>query len=92
MNSKQTFKLIEGTYSPSEANHILGALVKSKVKYHNMLLYSHSETNGEGESPSRKRLEDLKDLKKQLDEIYKQAADSNKQLNINGWIEITPVE
>lgn len=92
MNRKQTFQLIDGTFSPADANHLLGDLVTSKVNYHRMQTYSHGETVGEGVSPSEKKLLHLKELRQQLEEIFTTAAESNHNLTIKGWIEITPVE
>lgn len=92
MKNKQTFQLIKGTFTPSEANHVLGALVTSKVKYHNMQKHSHIETTGDGHVPSEERLLALEELRDSLDEIFKQAEESNQKLCVNGWIEITPVK
>lgn len=92
MNNKRTFQLIKGTFTPSEANHVLGALVTSKVNYHNMQKHSHKETTGDGHIPSEERLLALKEMRENLDEIFKQAAESNQNLCVNGWIEVTPME
>ena len=71
MNTEQTFQLIDGTFTSSEANHLLGDLVTSKVNYHRMQKYSHGETGSEGVSLSEKKLQHLKELKEQLDENFR---------------------
>ncbi|MGJ8632615.1 MAG: hypothetical protein ACSHX7_01740 [Luteolibacter sp.] len=90
MNTKQAFQLIDGTFTPAEANHLLGDLVTSKVNYHRMQKYSHGETGSEGVSPSEKKLQHLNELKQQLDEIFTKASTSDQNLCVKGWIEITP--
>ena len=89
---QQTFQLIDGTFTPAEANHLLGDLVTSKVNYHRMQRYSGVETGRGGVTLSEQKLKHLKELKLQLDEIFTMAAESGQNLQVKGYIEVTAVE
>jgi len=88
MNKTRLFQLIEGTFSPEEANRILGAMVKSKIDYHTLERHSHSERSHAGKARSEERLEELPELKASLKEFFETAAATDRKLKISGTIEI----
>ena len=89
MKDKQHFQLIDGTFSPTEASRLLLSLVQRKIDYHRKEQFSDEERFGKAPSHSEKRLRDLAKLESDLKEFFASASDSNQNLNINGWIEIT---
>lgn len=91
MKDKQQFQLIDGTFTPAEAARVLHSLVKSKMDYHSMEKFSNEERFGSDLSHSEKRLRDLTKLDTALKEFFASAAGSKQNLQISGWIEITPV-
>ncbi len=92
MNPVKEFKLIEGTFSPEEANQVLGAMVKSKINYHSIEKHSHSELSGGNSANSEERLRYLHDLNAQLKKLFETAAAENKRLKISGNIVINLVD
>ena len=89
MKDKRRFKLIDGTFTPSEAKRILLSLVKSKMDFHSMEKAGNEERFGRDLSHSERRLRELRDLKFALTELLDSAADAGKTFRIDGWIEIT---
>ena len=91
MNDKQRFKLIDGTFTPSEASRVLLALVKSKMDYHSMEKFSNEVRYGGDVARSEKRLQELAQLNASLQEFFGSTSTENQTLKVDGWIEITPV-
>lgn len=88
MNKTRLFQLIEGTFSPEEANRILGAMVKSKIDCHTLERHSHSERSHSGKARSEERLEELRELNASLKEFFETAAATERKLKTSGTIEI----
>ncbi|MCP5559890.1 MAG: hypothetical protein H7A55_19235 [Verrucomicrobiaceae bacterium] len=84
-------KLIDGTFTPTEAGRVLLSLVKSKIDYHSLERLSNEERFGSDHSHSEKRIQELEELNRELKELLKTAANTNHNLKVNGWFEITPV-
>jgi hypothetical protein len=91
MNDKQRFQLINGTFTPSEAAQVLLSLVKSKIDYHSLEKLSNEERFGRDLSHSETRLQRLRTLKTELEELFDSAAQAKQNLKIDGWIEIKSV-
>ena len=88
MNTPETFQLIDGTFTPDQARHILGALVKSKIAYHTLENHSEGERSGILDH-SEERLQALRKLDADLKELFKTANQAGAKLNISGTIAIT---
>ena len=85
---KETIKLIEGEYTPSEAASILLAVIEEKIKFHNIQILSFKERfNIENES-SIKRLVELKESRDQICHLIEEAKAENKTLKISSKINI----
>jgi hypothetical protein len=89
MNEKQQFQLIDGTFTPAEAAEVLLSLVKSKMDYHKLDRLSHKERSGKRHTHSEHRLRSLTKLNGELQELFAAAAASNRNLKVNGWIEVS---
>lgn len=89
MNIPHKFKLIDGIFSPGQAQQVLGAMVKSKIDFHSLEKHSETERSGVGEEASRARLEHLRNLDGALKRLFETAKDSGKRLKISGNIEVT---
>jgi hypothetical protein len=86
---QQCFKLIDGTFTPSEAKQVLLSMVKSKIDFHGLQLLSNRERFGRDVDHSEKRLVVLKGLESSLKELLESAAQTNQKLRVDGWIEIS---
>ena len=82
------FQLIDGTFSPEKARQVLGAMVQSKIDFHNLQMHSEWERAGRPEASSEERLERLKELDAELKELFKEAAAGGKVLEVRGVLEI----
>ncbi len=91
MNSKQSFQLIDGSFTSSEASRVLFALVQSKIDYHRLEKLSNEERFGKDTAHSEKRLQELAKLQAAMKEYLSVAADANQTLEIKGIIEISVV-
>jgi hypothetical protein len=91
MNDQQRFKLIDGTFSATDAAHILLSLVKSKMDFHNLEKLSNEERFGRDLAHSERRLAELGELYSTLSEICRDARASDRKLQVSGWLEISPV-
>jgi hypothetical protein len=88
----QTFKLVEGEFSPVEAADVLFSLIGDKIKFHNLQMLSNQERFGGDNSHSEKRIDQLKAAKEQVKEMILEARDKGYTLNINSNVEVTLVK
>jgi hypothetical protein len=89
MDSPQKFKLIDGIFSPEQAQRVIGVMVKGKIDFHNLERHSDSERSVVGVEKSEARLEYLKDLDRKLKLLAEEAKAAGKKLRVVGDIEIT---
>lgn len=88
MNTTQRYKLIDGTFTATEATQVLLSLVKSKIDYHNLEKLSNEERFGRDVSHSGRRLAELQQLHETLRAVCRSAASAGQRMRVNGWIEI----
>ena len=91
MNESEEYNLIDGTFSPVEAEKLLGAMVKGKIDFHSLQRHSEVELSGEA-AGSAQRLEQLKVLEADLRKFFVEAKKSGKELKVSGRIEIAAVD
>lgn len=89
MNKTHQFKLIDGIFSPGQAQQVLGAMVKSKIDFHTLEKHSEAERSGGAEELSQARLEYLRNLDGELKRLAETAKAAGKRLKISGDIEVT---
>lgn len=92
MNDPQKFKLIDGIFSPSQAQQVLGAMVKGKIDYHSLEKHGEAERSGGANDSSNARLEYLRNLDQELKRLFGSAKASGKRLKISGNIEVTFID
>lgn len=90
MNSENTFKLIEGTFSAADAKEIILTLVEEKIQFHKRRCLSHELRLGTKDDPSLKRINALKEMQEKLQEVFEKAEQNNHMLVINAAIDIEP--
>ena len=91
INTMETFKLVDGTFSARDATDLLLALVKSKIDFHTMEKASNQERFGRDTAHSERRLVQLRQLQDKLRLVCKTAAENGEDVQVNGWLEITLV-
>ncbi len=88
MENRHELKLIEGKFAPAEARKVISELISSKINYHNMEAFSIKERFNGDTSYSEKRIKELKEARKSLENIVGYAAEKGLKLKIESVIEI----
>jgi hypothetical protein len=88
METYHTLNLIDGVFSSTEANDVLVTLLRNKINFHNLEIFSLEERNGENIERSKKRLEELKQTNEKLVEIIRYAEKNDKVLKVLSSINI----
>lgn len=88
MEPSQTFKLVEGTFSPPEAADVLFSLIANKIKFHQVQLLGIKEEIDDQELFSEQRIQSLRDSKNMVKDVILNARDKGFQLQIDGDIRI----
>jgi hypothetical protein len=76
--------LINGLFTPDEAKGILFSLIKSKIDFHQTEKFAIQERTSGDVSHSEQRIQELKALYKEVEEIVSEAATASKRLKIVG--------
>ena len=92
MKEPKSFKLIDGQFSPTEAQQVINALICSKINYHSMLKFSNVERFGKDASHSEKRIAALNKLKLSIKKIFDSAEKKGYPVKMNGFIEVTIIK
>lgn len=85
----QYFRLIQGKFSPEDANQLLMTLIQDKLKFHQRNNASRRERFGEKDAGIETRIEQLRQTKTDLSTVIAEAATAGQTLTINCNIEIT---
>ncbi len=88
MKKKQTYKLIDGDFDPSEAQSILFALINSKINFHSLESFGIRERTCGDTSFHEKRIKELAQTNVDIKKIVKYAEENKLSLRISGNIEI----
>lgn len=88
METSHTLNLIDGVFSPNEAKDVLVTLIRNKINFHNLEIFSLEERNGKDIERSQKRLAELKKNNEKLIEIIQYAEKNEKTLKVFSSINI----
>jgi hypothetical protein len=88
-SNAQQFRLIQGTFSPEEANQLLMTLIQDKLKFHQRNNASRRERFGEKDAAVEARIEALRQTRTDLSAFIDEASAVGKTLAISCNIEIT---
>jgi hypothetical protein len=88
MNKAETLSIIEGNFTPDEANEILSQMINSKIKYHNLRNLSSQVRYGTDDEISHTRLPGLMKEMEKLQAIVSEANNTNKRLVVTSAINI----
>lgn len=92
MNKKEDLSLIEGTFSPAEAEEVLSALFSSKLKFHELKNLSSIERFGKTDKAAEKRILKLKETLKIMAAVIQEAKRTKSKLNISSQVSVQLVE
>ncbi len=88
MKKTETLDLIKGTFTPEEAREILLQLLDSKINFHNLKNWSCRERFGKPDDYSERRLADLRESRKKVEDLISYSINEQKTIAINSSIEI----
>ncbi|MEW7289310.1 hypothetical protein [Aquimarina sp. 2304DJ70-9] len=89
----QKIKLLDGTFSPSEASDILNTFIDKKINFHKLQRLSIIEQNCNDETPDLyKRMNELIKAKESFKEIILEAKKEGLELQIESDIHITLIK
>lgn len=83
-----SIKLIDGTFTPEEAENVLLKLLDSKIKFHALESFSSQIRGGEENRHSKQRVAELVDATESVRELVKQAKERNLKFSIQSNISI----
>jgi|AntRauMFilla1563_2_1112583.scaffolds.fasta_scaffold04205_4 hypothetical protein len=92
MENVTNVKLVKGEFSPNEAKEVLFSLITSKIRFHQLEVFSNSERNIGDIDYSEKRITELENSKIRMASIIEDATKKGKKIKINGTIEIEILE
>lgn len=85
-------KLIDGTFTPDQAQEVLLSLIDSKIQFHQLNNFSSEIKYGKKDQHSIDRVQELKTLKKQIIDIIALAESENKKLNVSSMLNISFID
>lgn len=85
----ENLKLIDGKFSANEAKEILLNMINNKIQFHTNRDFSSEIRFGTPEVDSRERLIELRETKKKILSLLKEAENKGQILQIRSSIEIT---
>lgn len=88
MLEPKKFTLIDGTFTPVAAAEILYALISSKINFHGVKSLSIKERFGEDAKHTTQRLEALKTMRNEVEQLITASRDAGYVLEIKGNIDI----
>jgi len=88
MNKAETLSIIEGNFTPDEANEILSQMINSKIKYHNLRNLSSQVRYGTDDEISHTRIPGLMQEMEKLQAIVSEANNTNKRVVVTSAIKI----
>lgn len=85
----QKVQLVDGSFSPSEAQDLINGLIDEKINFHKIQRLCRYESDEKNPcSFQNDRLAELKEEKRSLKSIIEEARANGMQLKINGTLEI----
>ncbi len=88
----QKIQLVDGTFSPSEAQDVITALIDQKINFHKLQRLAWCEGNRDADTfyPDH-RIHELEEEKKVAKEFISSIRNAGLELRINGVLEISLV-
>lgn len=92
MKKNEKLTLIKGDFSVNEATEILMSMFSSKINFHNIQNWSSQERFGKDDAIAQKRIPELRNEMKKLEEFLSEVKARNKKLAVSSEINISLLE
>ena len=86
----QKIRLVDGTFTPSEASDVVSSLIREKINFHKIQrlgMFIHDEDEDAAEL--NQRVQELMDERKRAKAIIAEARARGLNVRINGILEVT---
>lgn len=92
-NAKQTIRLVDGEFTPSEASFVISSLLDEKINFHKLQRLTMLEGNCNSKTDyDNGRIDELESEKLIMREFISKMREQGMKLQINGKLEITIAE
>ena len=88
MKTPQVFKLIDGTFSATDARSILTSIISAKINFHSLKQFSEQIRYGNDKYQTEQRITELKKLNENLIQLIDEVTKKGLRLKIKSNIEI----
>ena len=88
VEERKEFKLIDGTFTPEEANSVLSSLIANKIHYHTIDDFSNHVRYDRDSGHSKNRIEALKNTQEELKRFTDLAKEQGANLVIKSNISL----
>lgn len=88
METAQTIKLIDGSFSSKEAKEILVNLINNKINFHSRRNLAVEESTGKTDQVSQKRIKELTKAREDIIDFLSNKETSGKGISIHSIIQI----
>ena len=88
MENSKAFKLIEGTFSISDARSIVLSFYSTKILFHNQHLMRIAERNEGNAHITEQKILELDQTRKSILQLLKHETENDQPLEVEGFIEI----
>lgn len=85
---KKEIKLIDGVFTPSEANSLIASLIDNKISYHKIDDFSNHIRTDRHPHHSKERIAELLEAKAKLNSWMNLAQQQSSQLKVKGTISL----
>lgn len=88
MDKKQILTLIKGEFTPNEITEILFSLINEKIRFHDLQILGIKEGRSGEIEPHSKRINELMNTKKTIQEFVASAKENNDTIVVNSTVEL----
>ncbi len=80
------FKLIDSSYTVSEAREILLAILNSKIQFHQLKTFSHDIRFGRPDEHSEKRIKELEETRRAINDLLLEYENTDAKFNVQSML------
>jgi hypothetical protein len=88
----KSFKLIEGTFDAHDAAEVLLSVLSDKINFHEVQILSCQERNSDGGEYSKKRFNELLQVREEITAMVQDARDKGLRLDIESTVNINLIK
>ncbi len=88
MNDIEALTLLDGHFTPEEAREVLLSLFQAKIQFHEMQNFSSQERFGHEDAMAVKRIPDLKNNMRKIQNLVAVAVQTNKKMLVSSVVNI----